>query len=84
MKLKVVSTTDDRSDLSDKMANLCAKLPNYEVTEGEVDPNGLDGGTGVGRIPAKLKYDSQSELNNNYTATDITVTRGRLKRANGV
>lgn len=80
MKLKVVSTFDDRSDL----ANLCAKLPIYEVTEGEVDPNDLNGGTGVGRIPAKREYHSQSELYNNYTATDITITRGRTKRTNSV
>ena len=44
------------------MANLCAKLPIYEVTEGEVDPNAMNGGTGVGRIPAKRKYHSQSEF----------------------
>ena len=84
MKLKVVSTFDDRSDLSDEMANLCAKLPIYEVTEGEVDPNDFNGGTGVGRIPAKREYHSQSELYNNYTATDITITTGRTKRTNSV
>ena len=37
VKLKVVSTLDDRSELSDEMANLCAKLPIYKVAEGEVD-----------------------------------------------
>ena len=84
VKLKVVSTIDDRSDLSDEMANLCAKLPIYEVTEGEVNPNDLNGGSGVGQIPAKRKYHSQSELHNNYTATDITMTRGRMKRTNSV
>ena len=84
VKLKVVSTIDDRSDMSDEMANLCAKLPIYEVTEGEVNPNDLNGGTSVGQIPAKRKYHSQSELYNNYTETDITMTRGRTKRTSGV
>ena len=78
MKLKVVSTIDDRSDLSDEMANLCAKLPIYKVTEGEVNPNDLNGETGVGRIPAKRKYHSQSELYNNCTATDITILESKV------
>ena len=42
MKLKVASTLDDRLELSDEMANMCAKLPIYEVVEGEVDLSGLN------------------------------------------
>jgi len=37
VKLKVVGTLEDRSGLSDEMANLCEKLPVYVVVEGEVD-----------------------------------------------
>ena len=37
MKLKVVGTLEDRSELSDEMADLCEKLPIYVVVEGEVD-----------------------------------------------
>lgn len=52
VKLKVVSTIDDRSDLSDEMANLCAKLPIYEVDEGELDLTHLNQETRVARRPA--------------------------------
>ena len=37
MKLKVVGTLGDRSELSDKMRDVCEKLPIYVVVEGEVD-----------------------------------------------
>ena len=37
MKLKVVGTLEDRSELSDEMANLCEKVPINVVVEGEVD-----------------------------------------------
>ncbi|XP_078378480.1 uncharacterized protein LOC144661548 [Oculina patagonica] len=35
--LKVIGTLEDRSELSDEMADLCAKLPIYVVAEGELD-----------------------------------------------
>ena len=50
VKLKVVSTIDDRSDLSDEMANLCAKLPIYEVDKGELDLTHMNQET---RVPTK-------------------------------
>ena len=50
VKLKVVSTIDDRSDLSDEMANLCAKLPLYEVDKGELDLTQMNQET---RVPTK-------------------------------
>ena len=37
MKLKVVGTLGDRSELSDEMADICEKLPIYVVVEGEED-----------------------------------------------
>lgn len=37
VKFKVVGTLEDRSGLSDEMADLCEKLPIYIVVEGEVD-----------------------------------------------
>ena len=37
MKLKIVGTLEDRSELSDEMVDLCEKLPIYFVVEGEVD-----------------------------------------------
>jgi len=42
VKFKVVSTLKDRSYLSDEMASLCAKLPIYQITEGEVDLGNLN------------------------------------------
>ncbi|CAH3021366.1 unnamed protein product, partial [Porites evermanni] len=38
IKLKVVGTLEDRSELSDEMARLCAKLPVYAVVKGDVNP----------------------------------------------
>ena len=35
VKLKIVGTLEDRSELSDEMADLCEKLPIYAVVEGE-------------------------------------------------
>jgi len=35
VKLKVVGTLGDRSELSDEMADICEKLPIYVVVEGE-------------------------------------------------
>ena len=37
IKLTVVGTLEDRSELSDEMADLCAKLPIYAVLQGDVD-----------------------------------------------
>ncbi|KAJ7371182.1 hypothetical protein OS493_027292 [Desmophyllum pertusum] len=37
VKVKVVGTLEDRSHLIDEMVDLCAKLPIYVVTEGELD-----------------------------------------------
>ena len=37
VKFKVAGTLEDRSGLSDEMADLCEKLPIYIVVEGEVD-----------------------------------------------
>ncbi len=42
MKLKVIGTLEDRSQLSDEMADLCAKLPIYVVAEGELDSTDMD------------------------------------------
>ncbi|CAH3181690.1 unnamed protein product, partial [Porites lobata] len=38
IKLKVVGTLEDRSELSDEMARLCAKLQVYAVVKGDVNP----------------------------------------------
>ena len=37
VKLRVVGTLEDRSELSDEMADLCENLPIYVVVEGEED-----------------------------------------------
>ena len=37
VKLKVVGTLEDRSELNDEMADLCEKLPIYVVVEEEED-----------------------------------------------
>ncbi|KAL9967599.1 hypothetical protein ACROYT_G025861 [Oculina patagonica] len=42
VKLKVIGTLEDRSQLSDEMADLCAKLPIYVVAEGELDSTDMD------------------------------------------
>lgn len=36
MKLKIVGTLEDRSELSDEMEDLCEGIPIYFVVEGEV------------------------------------------------
>ncbi|CAH3171435.1 unnamed protein product, partial [Porites evermanni] len=38
INLTVVGTLEDRSELSDEMARLCAKLPVYAVVKGDVNP----------------------------------------------
>ena len=47
MKLKVIGTLDDRSRLSEEMADMCSKLPIYVVVEGELDSTDM--------APAKRK-----------------------------
>ena len=34
MKLKIVGTLEDRSELSDEMADMCEEIPIYFVVEG--------------------------------------------------
>lgn len=38
INLTVVGTLEDRSELSDEMARLCAKLPVYAMVKGNVKP----------------------------------------------
>ena len=42
VNLTVVGVLQDRSELSDEVAELCAKLPIYVVTEGDLDPSDDD------------------------------------------
>jgi len=42
INLTVVGVLQDRSELSDEMAELCAKLPIYIVAEGDLDPSDED------------------------------------------
>lgn len=53
VKLKVVGTLEDRSELSDEMANLCEKLPIYFVVEGEADSTAVV--QPMKTVPAKRK-----------------------------
>ena len=53
MKLKVIGNLEDRSRLSDEMADLCAKLPIYVVVEGELDSTDMVQSTN--KAPAKRK-----------------------------
>ena len=53
VKLMVVGTFEDRSELSDEMADLCEKLPIYIVVEGEVDSTAVVQPTKT--VPAKRK-----------------------------
>ena len=58
MKLKVVGTLEDRSQLSHKMADLCEKLPIYVVVEGELEPTAYEKGdrkTKVKRLGLSVK-----------------------------
>lgn len=54
LKLKKVGSLDDRSELSDEMADLCKKLPIYRVVEADF-ADGIPDGQGK-RLPAKRKY----------------------------
>ena len=38
----MVGTLEDRSELSNEMAELCAQLPIYIVAEGDLDPSDVD------------------------------------------
>ena len=53
MKLKIVGTLEDRSELSDEMADLCEKLPIYAVVEGDEDSAAVTQPTGT--VPGKRK-----------------------------
>ena len=53
VKLKVVRTLEDRSELNDEMADLCEKLPVYIVVEGEEDSTAVVQPTET--VPAKRK-----------------------------
>lgn len=63
-KLKVVGKLNDRSGLSSEMADLCANLPIYRVTEGNVNQNDTDMRSDaieeadVAQVPAKRKFNS--------------------------
>ena len=54
VKLKMVGTLEDRSELSDEMADLCEKLPIYVVEEGEVDST--DVAQPAKTVPGKRKW----------------------------
>jgi len=60
-KLKVVGKLSDRSGLSNEMADLCANLTIYQVTEGAVNQNDADimndavQESDLARVPAKRK-----------------------------
>ncbi len=58
MKLKVTGTLEDRSELSDEMADLCAKLPIYVVAEGELDSTDMVQTTI--NAPAKRKWNTSN------------------------
>ena len=53
MKLKIVGTVADRSELSDEMADLCEKVPIYAVVEGEEDSTAVAQRTET--VPGKRK-----------------------------
>ena len=53
MKLKIVGTLEDRSELSDEMADLCEKLPIYAVVAGDEDSAAVTKPTET--VPGKRK-----------------------------
>ena len=53
VKLKIVGTLEDRSELSDEMTDLCEKLPIYFVVEGEEDSTAVAQPTKT--VPGKRK-----------------------------
>ena len=57
INLTVVGTLDDRSELSDEMAELCAELPIYIVAEGDVDPSDVDQTSDEAEDEMETSYD---------------------------
>ena len=55
LKLKVVGTLQDRSELSDEMADLCENLPIYVVVEGELEVDSTTAVQPTTTVPAKRK-----------------------------
>ena len=53
--MTVVGNLEDRSELSDEMEDLCAKLPIYIVIKGDVDPNDIPQITDFDDIPNTRK-----------------------------
>ena len=57
INLTVVGKLEDRSELSDKMAELCAGLPIYIVAEGDVDPSDVDQTSDEAEDEMETSYD---------------------------
>ena len=55
LKLKAVGTLQDRSELSDEMADLCENLPIYVVVEGEPEVDSTTAIQPTKTVPAKRK-----------------------------
>ena len=58
IKSKIIGKLNDRSSLSNEMADLCANLPIYRVTEGDVsqsDTGDAVEDTAMLQVPAKRK-----------------------------
>ena len=58
IKSKIIGKLNDRSGLSNEMADLCANLPIYRVTEGDVNQSDTDDAvedTAMFQVPAKRK-----------------------------
>ena len=58
IKSKIIGTLNDRSGLSNEMADLCANLPIYRITEGDVsqsDTNDAVEDPAVFQVPEKRK-----------------------------
>ena len=53
IKLKIVGTLEDRSKLTDEMADVCKKFPIYVVVEGEEDSTAVFQATKT--LPGKRK-----------------------------
>ena len=83
VNLKVVSNLEDRSDLSDEMASLCAKLPIYQVAEGEVDLSGFNQTNDVVEMPdvvqspAKRKWNTDTFVSFNHYVFHINCCSAR-------
>ena len=55
LKLKVVGTLQDRSELSDEMVDLCKNLPIYVMVEGEPEVDATTAVQPTKTVPAKRK-----------------------------